>query len=153
MSYLRKNGTMFAVLASGAIFGIAHSNPAQSVYALVFGIFSAFLVVVTGNIRTSIIFHSVNNFTSIINEQLIAYIPENIFSIINCMVNIITILLGFAGLYIIAKKDGLCSDFFEKCHLENSSIKNFCGIKQILVVPFVFYVIFYAARIILENLI
>lgn len=151
LKYLRNHGTVFAVLASSAIFGIAHGNPAQSVYALTFGIFSAFLVVVTGNIKTSIIFHSINNFTSIINEQLIAYIPDDIFTIINCMVNVITLLLGFAGLYIIAKKDGLCMKFFEICNIESTSRKHYPGMKQIFVFPFVFYVIFYALEIILAN--
>ncbi|MBP3580564.1 MAG: CPBP family intramembrane metalloprotease, partial [Clostridia bacterium] len=119
--YLRRYGTMFAVIASGAIFGIAHDSPSQSVYALVFGIFSAFLVAVTGNIKTSVIFHAINNFISICSEHLIAYTPDSFVMIINCILNIITMFLGFIGIYVICKKDGFCDKFFTLCKNENSN--------------------------------
>ena len=146
--YLRRFGTMFAVFAGGAIFGIAHNNPSQSVYALVFGIFSSFLVVVTGNIKTSIIFHALNNLSGILGEQIVAYLSKETADIINCSVNFITIFLGFTGIYIIAKKDGLCSKFYEICKHESPQRTIHAGIREILVFPFILYCIIYALRVI-----
>lgn len=146
--YLRRFGTMFAVFASGAIFGIAHNNPSQSVYALVFGIFSSFLVAVTGNIKTSVIFHAINNLNGILAEQIAAYLSEETAAIINCSVNFITVFLGFTGIYLIAKKDGLCCKFYDICKHESPQRTIHAGIREILVFPFILYCIIYALRVI-----
>lgn len=147
-SYLRRYGTMFGVFASALIFGVAHSNPSQSVYALVFGLFSCFLTAVTGNIKTSVLFHAINNFISIMYEQLAAYASENMLSAISCLVNIAVAFAGFAGFYLIAKKGGLADDFMSLCKKETDSDGLCAGMKEIMVVPLLVYILIYAVSVV-----
>lgn len=147
---LRKYGTLYAAVASAAVFGIAHSNPSQSVYALTFGLFSCFLTAVTGSIKTGVLSHAVNNFLSILTEQLSAYAPPSLYSLINGGIYLTTAFLGLVGLYYIVKKDGLYDSFSEICRKENADKKIFPGMSEIFVFPFVIYILIYAANVIAE---
>ena len=145
---LRKYGTMFGVVASAAAFGIAHSNPSQSVYAFVFGLYSAFLVALTGNIKTSVLFHAINNLVSVTGEHLMAFANENAISLFNSFHSMLAVMFGFAGFYLLAKKDGLVQQFSKKCSDERKEKGDASGMKQIAVVPLVVYALIYAVDII-----
>lgn len=146
--YLKKFGTMFAVIGSAVIFGIAHSNPSQSVYALVFGIISAFLVAVTGNIKTSVIFHALNNFASLVTQYLTSYTTELISTTISCTWNIIVCFLGIFGIFLLAKKNGLVEQFRDSCQSEVPERREYAGMKQIMVFPLIVFAIIYIIQVI-----
>ncbi len=55
-------GQGFAVIASGLMFGLFHGNLNQFAYAVVLGMFFAFLYVKTGNLKITIAMHAIVNF-------------------------------------------------------------------------------------------
>ncbi len=145
---LRRYGLMYGVVASAAVFGIVHSQPSQSVYALVFGMFSAFLVALTGNIKTSILFHAVNNIITVASEQLLAFADEGTAVLFNSLHSLFAVMFGFAGLYLVAKKDGFAQQFFVLCKADRLEKGDDAGMKQIAVIPMVVYALIYAFDII-----
>jgi len=148
--FLKRYGLMYGVFASAALFGIAHSSPSQSVYAFVFGLFSAFLTAYTGNIKTSVLYHGMNNLISVLNEHISAYSSPQAFDLFNGAYNIIMVFAGFAGLYLLAKKNGLAEEFSDKCRKQAEDNQKLCGMKDIFVVPLVLYVVIYAVGIVIQ---
>ncbi len=69
---LRKFGRGFAVVTSSAIFGLAHGSIEQMAYAFAFGVALALVFEKTGNLKTSILFHFLNN---TLNYVLFVFIP------------------------------------------------------------------------------
>ena len=119
-SYLRKYGTAFSMVASSLIFGVAHSDPAQAVFAFGFGLMASFLVVVTGNMKTAILCHSLNNFLYMIEN----YTYGTSFGIVVLLFRMSLYAFGFLGVYHLMKKGGHMDTFSEKvcekdCHLES----------------------------------
>lgn len=55
-------GEGVAILTSGLMFGLFHGNLNQFVYAVVLGIFFAFVYVKTGNLKITIVMHAIVNF-------------------------------------------------------------------------------------------
>ena len=59
-------GTKFAVIFSAVIFGLAHGNPTQSLFAFLFGLFLGGVFVSTGSIVPCMLLHFFNNALSFI---------------------------------------------------------------------------------------
>lgn len=57
----RKCGAVFAVIACGVLFSLYHKNPAQTLYQLIIGLTLTLLVIKSGSIIPSVIFHFINN--------------------------------------------------------------------------------------------
>ena len=141
-SYLSRYGLSFGIIASAVLFGVAHSAPTQSVFAFTFGIISAFAVAITGNIKTSVILHAMNNTISVIFGYLPIYLTESMTGIIFCIFSCVTTFVGIIGIYRFCKDKGLMDEFCEKCKVCDPKEPH--GLKQLLVFPLVIYVIIYA---------
>ena len=60
-------GNASAVLISALVFGLMHTNPAQSVFAVVFGIVAGYAYVKTGSIWFGALIHMLNNAVSFVS--------------------------------------------------------------------------------------
>lgn len=67
ISCLRPVGTKFAVIVSAAIFGLAHVDPLQSMFAFLFGLLIGGAFVATGSIWPGVLLHFFNNSVSVIS--------------------------------------------------------------------------------------
>ena len=91
--YLKKFGTAFAALSSSVFFGLAHSNPEQIAYAVVFGLVLCSVTNKTGNLKTAIMIHSLNNLVGYISSYII---PLFDFGAADALFNIVyNIIMGF----------------------------------------------------------
>ena len=143
-SYLKKYGLSFAVVASAMLFGVAHSSPVQTVYAFVFGVLAAFLACVTGNIKTGIVLHALNNFVTVMTEYLGTKTDASTFNSIYAAYTCIVLMASFFGIYRMVVSD----DLFEKyriCAKRNDlCIEEHPGLGQIMTIPMIFFVVNYA---------
>ena len=152
LSYLRRYGTVFAVAASSVAFGIAHAEPVQSVYALVFGIMASFFTVVTGNLKTAILFHFANNFVMVLSEHMPLVVGQDNFDIIYTVYITVVLAFAFVGLYMLVKRGGYAEEFFEKSDRHDEKLAVKAGMSEIVAFPLVVYILFYAVRYIVTVL-
>lgn len=145
-SYLKRFGTAYAVVASSLIFGIAHASPEQSVFAYSFGIISAFVFVVTGNIKTSIILHAVNNFIYVVENYTVNFRSNMIVSAICFLV----FGAGIAGVYYTFRKDGYMDTFRKNMNTIDKEAVILPGIREVITLPVVVYLIFYVIGFVTE---
>ncbi len=147
-TYLRKYGTAFAVIASALIFGIAHSSPTQSVFAFAFGMFAAFLFVLTGNIKSSVIFHAINNFIYVIDSYTFGTEAA-------ALTNVLQLFffgLSVAGIYYVARHGGHMDVFREKSGEYDTKLEVRPGIREVMTVPVIVYLLIYAVKYISEMM-
>lgn len=148
-SYLRRYGLAFGVVASAVIFGIAHASPTQSVYAFVFGVFSALVMAVTGNIKTSILFHAGNNLTTIFLGYLLGGTDAKTFNIISSVYLLVVSAIGIYGIYAFCKKDGIAEAFRVKAEENDGGLCDKNGMKQLFVLPLALYIVYYVYNVFL----
>ncbi len=152
LSYLRRYGTVFAVVASSVTFGIAHSSPVQSVYAFVFGIMAAFFTVITGNLKTAIMLHALNNAVMVVLQHLPLIVGQDNFDVMYLVYMAVVFAFAFAGLYMLVKKGGYAELFFEKSDGHDKTLAVKAGIREIITFPVALYIVFYAATYIFSVL-
>lgn len=150
LTYLRRFGLTFSVIASACLFGVAHSLPSQSVYAFAFGVIAAFLTVVTGNIKTAVIFHASNNLITVASQILPSVMGNKNFDIFYCVYIIFVSAFAFLGMYRLIVKDRLFDVFREKAFENDGVFELKPGIWQILTFPLVIYVLYYALTVVTE---
>lgn len=75
---LRPYGKTIAVVGSAFVFGIMHGNLLQIPFAFLGGLFFGYLVAETGSILPAVILHFMNNGMSVVQEFLLADLPENV---------------------------------------------------------------------------
>lgn len=148
-SYLRRFGTSFGVVASAAIFALAHLSPVQSVYAFVFGIFSAVMVVVTGNIKTSVLLHAGNNFLTVALGYVLGELDMTDFNVVSGLYVIVISAIGIYGLYRFCRADGIVHELQNRAQEKDSELVVKPGIGQIIVLPLVFYILYYAGSVLI----
>lgn len=151
-SYLGKFGTVFGIVASSVIFGIAHNSPVQSVYALVFGLFSATLVAVTGNIKTSVLLHVGNNFLTVTLGYVLGELEVSGFNIISSLYLIVFSAIGIYGLYHFCKRDGIVEKLRQVSQDNDKELAIKPGIAQIIVFPLVLYILYYVYSVLMRVL-
>lgn len=149
-TYLKDYSLSFGVIASAVLFGIAHSAPVQSVYAFSFGLFSAFLVVVTGNLKTSIIFHGLNNFITIGAGYVMGTASETFFTFVNAAYIMLTSVLGFVAFYKMFCKGGHMDVFYEKTRENDGGLCEKPGMAAVMAFPVAVYLVFYVLEIVLR---
>lgn len=147
-SYLKKYGLYFAVVASAALFGAAHSSPVQSVYAFGFGIMSAIVFEITGNIKTSAIVHGMNNLVTVCAEYLPGLLGSEKYATFYSLFEIVVLAVAFYGLYRFCVKDAFLDKMRKK---ESDYEKNAetAGLFELFCVPFVAYLLIYAVKFLL----
>lgn len=146
--YLRQYGLSFGIVASSLLFGVAHSAPVQSVYAFTFGILSAFVYAVTGNIKTSIVLHASNNLVSVIMGYLQILLGPLVSTLVYCVYLLTVILVSFLGIYRIVSHGGLYDEFVIIEKENDGELAEKPGLAQILTTPLLLYIALYACRFI-----
>lgn len=142
--YLKRYGLSFGIVASAFVFGISHSSPTQSVYAFMFGIVAGIVTCLTGNLKTAVVLHFLNNLTIVLQENMRLLLDEKIENIIYCVFMLFVFGFSFYGLYRIVKKDGL-QDMYNSVKEQNDRALSYVPTaKDIFVFPVVVYVLIYA---------
>ena len=99
-------GKGFAVIASGALFGLMHMNPIQLPFAFIAGTAMAYAVLYTKTLRVAITVHFVNNFLSVLMSTLPQFMPKDTVSYIEAAVSFVIFAAGtFAAIRLIGRKD------------------------------------------------
>ena len=98
---IRKYSDSFAVLTSAIVFGILHGNFQQMPFAFLVGLILGFATVKTKSIWTAVAIHAFNNAVSVFFDY--AFIGQSIEIKNICFVIylIISILVGFIGIYLL----------------------------------------------------
>lgn len=142
MQPLRRYGDRFAIVASAAVFGIAHGRPANIIFAFVSGIIIGCAVVYSRSIWVGIIIHALNNFLSTLFIELNNAVPDfadSVYLIVCIAVSIV----GVVAFIIYGVKYGL------RMKRDTSGLsgrRKFFGF--FLTVPMILAVIYYSVNII-----
>ena len=147
---LKKYGIMFATVSSAVCFGIMHSSPTQTMYAIVFGIFSCIFVVVSGNIKTSILFHAINNFTIYLQSIFEGTLSDNVFYIYYTIYIAAVCVLAIFGLWKFFEKDGVYEKFAAIARKDSETYEFLPGIAEVFNPAIILILIIYVSRILLE---
>lgn len=143
-TYLRRYGLAFAIVASATLFGVAHSAPTQSVFAFAFGIISALAYVATGNIKTSILLHALNNIKAVLFGHLTVWLGRELFYLFTFIYTIIIITVAFSAFFRFTKQGGFPNLYFEKEKENDSDICVKAGMREVLCFPLIVFILFYA---------
>lgn len=109
MQSMRRYGDGFAIIASALLFGLMHSNTAQTPFAFIMGLVLGYIVVKTNSIWTAVALHAANNLTSTILGIVEQRIPdENTLGIITMAVWAAFVIAGIVGLilFVISRSSG-----------------------------------------------
>ena len=99
-------GKGFAIIASGALFGLMHMNPLQIPFAFIAGTVMAYTVVSCGTVRVSVAVHFINNFLSVLFISLPSFLPESASFIIEAAVSAVIFAAGaVSAVYLIRHKE------------------------------------------------
>ena len=116
---LRRFGLGFAVVTSSVVFGLAHGSVEQMAYAFAFGVALALVFEKTGNLKTSILFHFINNTLNYVLFVFIPYFADNMAANMMAVIyNAVCGVIAVVGLVLIfsKKKNGTV--------LQNSEVKS-----------------------------
>lgn len=148
---LKKHGAVFAAVASASCFAIMHSDAVQANYAFTFGIFSAVLYYVTGNLKTSIIIHALNNSVSVFFDYASKWFGKTFSNTLFCIYSILIAVFGIYALFLFFRKDGYLEKFKGR-KKQGFKQEYHAGLFEILCVPVVFYVVVYALEVVFTEL-
>lgn len=96
---IRPYGKGFAVVVSSLLFGLLHGNISQFVYAVTFGLVLATVREKTGNLKSVILLHFMNNAFSFIMADIIPFFADNKLSVlINSVAYFALAVLSFFGI-------------------------------------------------------
>lgn len=142
MQPLRRYGDRFAIIASAAVFGLAHVRVTNIVFAFVSGIIIGCAVVYSRSIWVGIIIHALNNAFSTLFIEIDNVAPDAV-NMIYLYVCIALAVVGIVAFIAYGKKYGL------RMRCDESSLgvrKKFVGF--FLTVPMVLTIIYYLTNII-----
>ncbi len=98
---LRKYSDSFAVLTSAIVFGILHGNFQQMPFAFLVGLILGYATVKTKSIWTAVAIHAFNNAVSVFFDYAFMGQSIEIKNICFVIYLIISILVGFIGIYLL----------------------------------------------------
>ncbi len=104
LTQLRKYGTGFALFVSSLAFGLIHGHIIIIPFAFLAGYVMGMIYVKTGNLWLSIIVHFLNNFYSVLVEELVNHFPSDTVIIISNFVFFFIIFLGLVFLALLDRK-------------------------------------------------
>ena len=129
LTFLRRNGDMFAVISSAILFGFMHANFDQIVFAFLVGLVLGFITVKTGSIWAAVAVHFINNLNSVVfsyfsdkNEMFSSFLLIAVFAL--------WVFLAIIGLVLLNKKH---PEFFKTA--EESKISVYEKIRWFLTTP------------------
>lgn len=145
-------GKGFAIITSGALFGLMHMNAVQLPFAFIAGVAMAYAVVYCGTLRVSMIVHFINNFISVLLTTLPQFIPEETAFYIEMILSVIIFASGAAAaVWLIKHKDApdersgaLCTEVSEpyKVDLRDGLLKKTSPVLYIYAVVAVLMTVF-----------
>lgn len=91
MQPMRKQGDLFAIIASAIVFAVLHGNLIQAPFAFMVGVIIGYAVCVTGSVWTGVLIHFCNNFYSVMVEFMVADITNE--EKLNAVYNVTQIVL------------------------------------------------------------
>ena len=133
--YVKKYGVYFAAFSSSLIFGLAHATVSQIAYTFIFGFVLCMVTYKTGNLKTAILMHFINNLVGYMQAYLLPYLGfEDAVTIFETLYSLIVGIFAVVGL-ILYFKDNKYSE--NKADNENNApISCFFGIGTVLVIVF-----------------
>ncbi len=144
---LRKFGFAFAALASALIFSFSHTGFPTMAYAFVNGFFYAFIFERTGNIKTAVFLHALNNTVNfVINDVLPAFLGDGTLNVIYNAELVVLMVLALPGIYFLffkkyKKKEQTDEVFSEQGEeIAEKKVKN-AGVPELAA----FFMVVYAA--------
>ncbi len=144
---LKKYGLVFATVSSAICFGIMHATPTQTMYAVIFGIFSCIFVAVSGNIKTSVLLHAINNFTIFAQSYLEGYFTKEAFEIYYTIYIAVMCVFAFFGILKFLEKGGVYSKFRDFADLDNERFEYMPGIKQFFTPTILVFLCYYVQTV------
>lgn len=106
MQYLRKNGKVFAVVASSLIFGLLHGNVLQFIFASLVGAVLGYLTMKTDSILPAIFVHFANNFRSVFYDVIALFTNDSVANDAGIALMIVYALLAVFGLIVLIRSGG-----------------------------------------------
>lgn len=103
LSFLKKFGEGFAIIASSVLFGLIHGNFSQMPFAFSVGLALAYITVKTGSLIPSIAVHAFNNLISVVFSYL--NLSNAVQNILYSFLLLIMLLCGIVSVLFILKKD------------------------------------------------
>ena len=146
--YLKRYGLSFGIVASAFIFGISHATPSQSVYAFLFGIVAGIVTAVTGNLKTAVVLHMLNNLTIVVQENIKLVLDEKNENLIYCIFMLFVFGFAFYGIYRFVKRGGLQDMYNEIKEQNDKELLYVSGMKDVFVFPVVVYILIYVVSFI-----
>ena len=151
-TYLKRFGIAFGVVSSALVFGVAHSSPVQSIYAFTFGTVAALALELTGNLKTGIILHALNNLLTVCTEYMPLLLGDKAYEVFHCILMAVIVVFAFFGLFSFVRHDGLYDKFRQNMKEKEITPVINAGIKEILALPMALYVIIYAVTFAMTTL-
>ncbi len=128
--YFRKFGFTFAAFSSSLIFGLGHPTVEQIAYAFVFGLVLSFVTEKTGNIKSAVIIHFINNFIGYISAYILPLCgSDNALIVFDTVYGLVVGVFAVIGMIAIFKNRVMEKDK----ETQNAPISSFFGIGAVLV--------------------
>ena len=124
MGSLLKFSKPFAIFTSSLLFAFIHGNLVQIPFAFLVGLVIGTMVIETNSFWTGVIIHFANNFLSVCQDYLNAYLGDELQSVVFLFLLAIIILMGFFGYYILSIRNEKLFSFEKPNHL-SGSLKKF----------------------------
>ena len=95
---LARYGKAFAMAASAFLFGVGHGEPANMVYAFVFGLLLAYVFLETGDIRLPMLLHAANNAVVYAVEYLFPlFLSDETAGVIDALIQVLFFVAALLG--------------------------------------------------------
>lgn len=104
MQYLRKNGKVFAVVASSLIFGLLHGNLLQFIFASLVGAVLGYITMKTDSIAPAIFVHFANNFRSVFYDIIAFLANDSAADIAGIVLMCVYVVLAVFGLVVLIRR-------------------------------------------------
>lgn len=133
--YFRKFGFAFAAFSSSLLFGLAHPTVGQVAYAFVFGLVLCFVTEKTGNIKSAVIIHFINNFIGYVSAYILPLYSDTALVIFDTVYSLVVGVFAVIGMIVLLKNKNEKQELSEQ-ETPKAPISSFFGIGAVLAVVF-----------------
>lgn len=143
---LLPHGKTFAILVSGALFGVMHFYLPQLLYATVAGILIGYLVVQSGSIWCGIFLHIINNLLVYISDMASVLLDAPSYAFFSIVLEGLIYLCAMVGLVLMFANDlgahkKAFDDFSERSTAYTSTLSTEIAIRYALTPPLIVYLL------------
>lgn len=140
MGLLRKYGKGFAVFAVSLVFGLAHGNIIQFIFAFMVGLVLAYITMKTNNILIAMFIHATNNGLAVIGDILNYLNLEKVDNIVTMVLYSIFAVSGVLGAIALIRKKELIMKKEPKKPYDNPFIVKVLALLPGMIVPISFLI-------------